>query len=127
MRTGQFARPLPGLAMAAMAVLLSARPAWAQGCIVARSPSHQLMGPATGPESPSGLFDSGEGSLTVGYRHQFSFRHFVGSTEQTYRMQQGTQVMNKINLQDYNLTYQATPRWSFSIDVPVLFASRRSN
>jgi hypothetical protein len=35
--------------------------------------------------------------------------------------------MNKINLQDIDLTYQATPRFSFTLSVPVLLASRRSN
>ena len=47
--------------------------------------------------------------------------------EQKYRVQQGTEVMNKINLQDINLTYQATSRISLTLTVPLLFASRRSN
>jgi hypothetical protein len=63
----------------------------------------------------------------VGYRHQFSYKHFVGDVEQKNRVQQGTEVMNKINLQDINLTYQATSRNSLTLTVPLLFASRRSN
>ena len=35
--------------------------------------------------------------------------------------------MNKINLQDINVTYQATSRISVTLTVPILFASRRSN
>jgi hypothetical protein len=35
--------------------------------------------------------------------------------------------MNKINLEDINLTYQATSRISLTLTVPLLFASRRSN
>jgi len=66
-------------------------------------------------------------AITIGYRHQFSFRRFVGPTEQVYRRQQGTEVMNKINLENSNVTYQATPRFSFSASVPLLLASRRSN
>jgi hypothetical protein len=96
--------------------------ALAQGCIVARS-SSQLMG----PESQAGYLQPGEFESSVSYRHQFSFRHFVGSEEQTYRVQQGTQVMNKINLQDLTLTYGVSTRCSLSLDVPVLLASRRSN
>jgi hypothetical protein len=102
--------------------LFNAVPVYGQGCIVARSSQQPL-----GPESQSGYLAPGKFDMTAGYRHQFSFRHFVGSVEQTYRIQQGSQVMNKINLQDYNLTYQLTPRWSISGDVPLLLASRRRN
>src|SRR5690348_10682554 len=84
---------------------LSALPARGQGCIVARSSSLDMS-----PESQGGYLDAGDWDITVGYRHQFSYKHFVGDVEQTYRVQQGTQVMNKINLEDINLTYQITPR-----------------
>ena len=79
------------------------------------------------PESQGSYLQAGDWSLTIGYRHQFSYKHFVGDVEQTYRVQQGAEVMNKINLQDIDVTYQATPRFSFTLTVPVLFASRRSN
>ena len=42
-------------------------------------------------------------------------------------VQQGTEVMNKINLENIDLTYQATSRFSLTLSVPLLFASRRSN
>jgi hypothetical protein len=35
--------------------------------------------------------------------------------------------MNKINLENFSVTYQATPRFSFTVDVPLLLASRRAN
>src|SRR5262245_57960110 len=105
------------LVVAVLGVFLVPSPANAQGCIIARS-SEQLMG----PESAAGYLAAVEWDLTVGFRHQYSFRHFVGPTEQTYRIQQGTQVMNKINLLDYNLTYTISPRWSVSVDAPLLLA-----
>ena len=80
-----------------------------------------------GPTGQGGYLESGDWEMTIGYRHQFSYKHFVGDVEQTYRVQQGTEVMNKINLQDVNLTYQATSRISLTLTVPLLFASRRSN
>ncbi len=104
------------------AVLISLQTAHAQGCIVARS-----NGQAGGPESEGGYLMPGEWNIGIGYRHQFSFRHFVGDLEQTYRIQQGTQVMNKINLENFSATYQATPRFSFTVDVPLLLASRRAH
>jgi hypothetical protein len=95
---------------------------YGQGCIIARS-----NGEAGGPESQGGYLSDGEWDFGISYRHQFSFRHFVGPTEQVYRIQQGTEVMNKINLMNYSVTYQATPRFGITADIPVLLASRRSN
>jgi hypothetical protein len=110
------------LAVCALGVLLSDQSVRAQGCIVARSASQ-----VSGPESGGGYMSPGEWNFSLGFRHQFSFRHFVGDVEQKQRIQQGTQVMNKINLLNFNLTYQATPRFSFTFSAPVLLASRRSN
>ena len=108
-------------ALAAGLAWFSSVPAHAQGCIVARSSSADMA-----PESQGGYLEPGDWSVVIGYRHQFSYKHFVGDVEQTYRVQQGTEVMNKINLEDVNVTYQATPRLSFTLTVPLLFASRRS-
>jgi hypothetical protein len=95
---------------------------YAQGCIVARSSSVDMS-----PQSQGGYLQPGDWDLTVGYRHQFSYKHFVGDVEQTYRVQQGTEVMNKINLENIDLTYQASSRFSFTLSIPLLLASRRSN
>ncbi len=110
-----------GAAAVALA-LLPAKPMWGQGCIVARSSTADMS-----PESQGGYLAPGDWDLTIGYRHQFSYKHFVGDVEQTYRVQQGTEVMNKINLEDLNLTFQATSRFSVQLSVPLLFASRRAN
>src|SRR5947208_2238325 len=105
-----------------LAILLMPRLAHAQGCIVARSAVQPI-----GPESGGGYLEPGEFDFTTGYRHQYSFCHFVGDVEQKQRIQLGTQVMNKINLENFNLSYQITPRFSVSADMPLLLASRRSN
>lgn len=122
MRFNAITRGVSVLCMAAPLMTISIQTARAQGCIVARS-----SGTTGGPTQDGGYMSQGEWDVTLGYRHQFSQRHFVGPVEQTYRMQIGNQVMNKINLLSMALTYQATPRFSFTADVPVLFASRRSN
>jgi hypothetical protein len=95
--------------------------AFGQGCVVARS-----TGEVGGPQSQGGYLAKGEFNFEIGYRHQFSFRHFVGDVEQTQRAALGNQVMNKINLQTLAVTYQATPRFSFTADVPILSASRHT-
>jgi hypothetical protein len=102
-------------------LLLPAGAAYGQGCIVSRSSTS-----ATGPDR-GGYLDAGDWDVTVGYRHQFSYKHFVGDVEQVNRVQQGNQVMNKLNLSSVLLTYQATDRLSVGLTVPILFASRRSN
>jgi len=107
----------------AVAVLVFLIPAlYGQGCIVARSSS--ISG---GPETAGGYLAPGEFDFSIGLRHQFSFRHFVGDVEQKQRIQMGNQVMNKINLLNFNLNYQVSRRFSFQIDAPLLLASRRSN
>lgn len=113
----------PKVAIATMLVLLStASLAWGQGCVVARSSS-----PEMGPENQGGYLEKGDFEINVGYRHQFSYKHFVGDVEQSYRVQQGTQVMNKINLENVNVLYQLTSRFSVEASLPILFASRRSH
>ena len=93
-----------------------------QGCVVARS-----NGEIGGPASEGGYLAPGEFNVGVDYRHQFSFRHFIGPTEQTQRVAQGTQVENKINLENLNVTYQMTRRFSVTANLPILTASRHSN
>jgi len=95
---------------------------YGQGCIVARSSSS-----IGGPETEGGYLSPGEFDFSIGLRHQFSFRHFVGDVEQKQRIQLGNQVMNKINLLNFNLDYQISHRFSVQIAAPLLLASRRSN
>jgi hypothetical protein len=104
----------------------------AQGCIVARS-TQQVISPLSStakggelrPENQGGYLAPHQWELVIGYRHQFSERHFVGPTEQIRREQGHSRVMNKINIPTLQLTYQITPRWSVSGSVPILFATRR--
>jgi len=110
------------LATSAFGIFLSAPLALGQGCIVARSGVQPI-----GPESGGGYLEPGQFDFSTGYRHQYSFRHFVGDVEQKQRIQIGNQVMNKINLENVNLTYQITPRFSVTGSMPLLLASRRSN
>jgi peroxiredoxin len=57
----------------------------------------------------------------------WSYDHFVGPVEQTYRIQQGSQVENKTNLEAVSVFYQITDRLSANAVLPFLSASRRSN
>jgi hypothetical protein len=72
----------------------------------------------------SGPFSLHHWSISTGYRHQYSHRHFVGTKEQTQREALGTEVVNSINLFDVGLTYKFNPRWSMTLSVPILNATR---
>ncbi|TCK72007.1 hypothetical protein C7378_2638 [Acidipila rosea] len=108
------------LAFVFICAMIQSSPLNAQGCIIAHS-----VGEVGGPESQGGYLQSGHFQLAFSYRHQYSFRHFVGSEEQVYRTQDGSNVRNRINLFDVTLTYQATPRFSVDANLPAEFASRR--
>lgn len=58
------------------------------------------------------------------YRYQYSHRHFVGTEEQKQREAQGTEVVNSFNLFDVSLTYEMSPRWSMTLSVPIMNATR---
>jgi hypothetical protein len=111
----------------ATATSISAPLAHAQGCVVARS-----NGEIGGPESEGGYLTPGEFDVNIGYRHQFSFEHYIGDSPERNaagltRTQLGTQVENKINLENVSLTYQMSSRFSVTANVPILTASRHSN
>ncbi len=100
----------------------------AQGCIVARSPEQILPGIDQNglPTGQGGFLQPGHFQLTIGERHQYSFQHFVGDVYQEYRAQLHNQVQNRINIVTADLMYQWTPRISFELNIPVLFASRKT-
>jgi hypothetical protein len=105
----------------AFLLLSSARAAHAQGCILARSPEQSGL-----PTEQGGVLLPGHFQITIGERHQYSYQHYVGDVYQEVRAQAKTQVENRINLVTVNLTYQITPRVSVEVDMPLLFASRKS-
>jgi hypothetical protein len=109
------------------ASLLGAPRLHAQGCIVARSPEQILPGIDQNglPTGQGGFLQPGHFQLTIGERHQFSFRHYVGDVYQEYRAQLHNQVENRINIVTADLMYQWTPRISFEINAPFLLPRAR--
>ena len=66
----------------------------------------------------------GHWQLAVAYRKQRSHRHFVGTVEQKQRAEQHTEIVNDIHLFDVGVTYEFNPRYSLSVSVPFMYASR---
>lgn len=102
--------------------------AFAQGCIVARSPEQVLPSIDRNgkPLNQGGYLLPGQMQVTIGLRHQFSYQHYVGDVYQQYRAQEQTQVENRINIATIDLIYQWKPRISFELNAPWLFASRKT-
>jgi hypothetical protein len=113
---------LAALTLLLMAVcLLPAPHLLAQGCILARSPEQSSL-----PTGQGGTLEPGHFQITIGERHQYSYKHYIGDVYQEQRAQLKNAVQNKINLLTANITYQWTPRLSLELDMPYLFASRKS-
>ena len=66
----------------------------------------------------------GRWQLSVGYRKQRSHRHFVGTVEQHEREEGETQIVNDVHLFDVGLSYEIKPRYSLSVSVPFMAATR---
>ncbi len=58
-------------------------------------------------------------TVNIGFREFNSFRHFIGTDEQTQRAINHNQVENHQLLFDIGINYQLSRRWSIIADVPV--------
>lgn len=95
-----------------MIILSSPVPeALGQGCVAARSGScFQLPGTELQPF---------EGfSAAAGYRWLHSDKHFTGDHEDTFRQEEGSQVINDSHFVDLSLSYAFTPRYSATLTLP---------
>jgi len=111
------------------AVIASSTFALGQGCIAAHTnQSICTMGPQE--ETNSGKTHGGphdfmhKVSVEVDWRSFSSFRHYVGTVEQTQRAVLGTQIKNHQNIYNIAVNYDLNPRWSFNVSVPVLQGTR---
>ncbi len=63
-------------------------------------------------------------TLSLGYRYQQSFRHFVGTVEQKQREINRNQIYNLYHLIDVGIERQLTARWSATASIPMIFTHR---
>jgi hypothetical protein len=101
----------------------------AQGCIAARSNQgimDELCGQGVRAHDLNDHNPAWLRRLTVniGFREFNSFRHFIGTVEQTQRATMHNQVENHQLLFDVGINYQLSRRWSIIADVPFLQSSR---
>jgi hypothetical protein len=70
--------------------------------------------------------EGGKWQASLGWRYQRSFRHYVGTEEQVNRTNEGSEVINVINLADFSLTYAFSERLNATVGIPYLMATRSS-
>jgi hypothetical protein len=128
MRISAKARPALAGAVSAFIALSVSAMAHGQGCVAAHSPQPIIAG--LNPTSQFGMrsFSHGEWihglTITTGYRVYNSFRHYIGTVEQTQREINKNAVVNHVNLFELDINYQFTPRVSFVASVPGMAATR---
>ena len=102
-------------------VICSSYETHAQGCVAIRGMSS--CGSTLG-----GNVDlmKGEFLSQAGFRYFKSFRHFRGTTEEKYRIEEGTQVINHSYFLDLSLNYGITDRLYANLIIPLVYHTRSS-
>jgi hypothetical protein len=111
------ARLAPPAIVCAVAMLATARPAGAQGCILIRQNS-----PVFGAEDQI-VFTPGEWVLSFNYRQSYANDHYNGTQYQPQRKALGNYVINTQQLYDLGLNYTVNKRLSFFGSLPVVNAT----
>lgn len=70
-------------------------------------------------------FDS-KWTVGLSWRYQESDRHFRGSHEETDRTAEHSEVINTVHIPELSVTRRFGPRWSATVGVPFLIATRSS-
>lgn len=91
--------------------------AYSQGCIAIRN---IVNGTSVSGNQPKTW------QFSANYRFFKSYKHFVGTEEQTQRVAQGTNVINHDNSLIFGANYTYNSHWNFSIAIPLLYIDRSS-
>lgn len=93
----------------------------AQGCVAIRGNSSCSTSFGT-----SANLMGGEFNIQTGYRYFKSFRHFRGDHEESFRVEQGTEVINHSNFIDLTISYGLTNRLFANMIIPYSWQTRSS-
>jgi len=89
-----------------------------QGCVAVKNMSS--CGINWGDEDPKGW------QFSANYRFFRSYKHFVGTEEQTERVENGTEVINNDNSINLGLNYTFNKKWSVALFIPYIWIDRSS-
>ncbi|MBI3134703.1 MAG: transporter [Bacteroidetes bacterium] len=105
----------------AVVLLLFSLNSLSQGCVAIRS--NCGVGGSNGNGS---ILKKGEFLASANFRYFESYKHFRGTTEETDRVEKGTQVINNSFFSDITLNYGITNRWYGAFTLPVAYHLRSS-
>lgn len=109
-------------------VLVSNLQGFSQGCVAIKNmPCSALPGYEHGMASDS-LNHNNAPNWEVSFNARYfrSYKHFVGHEEQKQRVEQGTEVINKVYSFDIGVVHNFKKRYIASLIVPVIFNYRSS-
>lgn len=121
-------RYLPVLLTIFFLTVFGNSPAMAQGCVAIKNMPCSAI-PGFEYHSTDSAMASSPGSkweLNLNYRYFRSYKHFVGAKEQKQRVEDGTEVINKVHSFDISIVHSFKSRYFASMVVPVLFNYRSS-
>lgn len=95
---------------------------YAQGCVALRGTG--MICTMQHPETTEK--NHGEWQLSMNNRYFKSFRHFAGPEEKKERVDSGTEVINHTYTLDLALTRKFNNRFSFSLNMPLIYNARSS-
>lgn len=101
--------------------LLAAGTAYGQGCVAIRG-----FSACAGTSTTTNILKKGDISVGSAYRYFKSYKHFRGSHEETFRVEQGTEVINLSHFLDVNVSYGLTNRLSLNLSLPFAYNDRSS-
>src|SRR5690242_18574882 len=93
-----------------------------QGCVAVRPMSCSAAGHADNLS----LLKKHQWQEGASFRYFKSYKHFRGDSEQTERVEDGTEVINIARSLDLSVTYAATDRLNFSFNLPFISYNRSS-
>ncbi len=92
--------------------------AYSQGCVAIRSTG--------GMCTMDHHSDSSKWQISINNRYFKSYKHFIGTVEQTQRQTLGTEVINHQYTMDVTIQRKLSSRWSLMFDLPIEANSRSS-
>ena len=99
-------------------LFVSIQKTFSQGCVAIRSTG--------GMCEMDHHMDSTKWQMTVNNRYFKSYKHFIGTVEQTQRQTLGTEVINHDYTMDVAIQRKINSRWSVMIDIPIISNTRSS-
>lgn len=100
-------------------IIMSLSLAQGQGCVAIRS--------GCGANVNGGnILQKNQWQAGTNFRYFHSYKHFRGKHEESYRVQEGSEVINDSFFLDFLISYGISDRWSANLALPFVYHNRSS-